>query len=381
MDFSLSDEQAELRAAVIEFARRLDKEQRHSNGPDGGFSEESWKRCAEFGIQGLPMPEEFGGSDRDPLTCLIAMEALGYGYRDNGIIFGINAQLWTVQAPLLEFGSSAQKASYLPRLIGGEMIGAHAITEPGSGSDAFAMTTRAEPKEGAYLLNGSKTFVSNAPVADLFLIFAVTDPRQGFMGISAFLVEKDTPGLSIGKPISKMGLHSSPMAELHFDDVAVSEEQRLGKEGNGAAIFNYSMIWERSSILASCVGTMERQLEACLEYARERRQFGQPIGRFQSVANKIVDMKVRLESARLLLYKAGWLRSHGRKAALEVALAKLQVAESFVQSSLDAIQIHGGYGYCSEYGFEGELRDAVGARIYSGTSEIQRNLIARELGL
>jgi alkylation response protein AidB-like acyl-CoA dehydrogenase len=213
------------------------------------------------------------------------------------------------------------------------------------------------------------------------LIFATVDPSKGMWGVTAFLVEKGMPGFSITRDIEKMGLRTSPMSELVFEDCRVPEGSRLGAEGLGPKIFESSMEWERSCILASHLGAMERQLERCVEYGRERKQFGQAIGKFQSVANRIVDMKVRLETARLLLYKVAWLKKIGKPATLEAAMAKLYLSECFVQSSLDAIRVHGGYGFMTEFGVERDLRDAVGGTIYSGTSDIQRSIVARLMGL
>jgi hypothetical protein len=207
------------------------------------------------------------------------------------------------------------------------------------------------------------------------------DPAKKMWGITGFVVEKGTAGFSIGQNLDKMGLRTSPMAELVFQDCFIPSENRLGPEGAGANIFNHSMEWERSSILASHIGAMERQIEESIRYARERYQFGQPIGKFQSVANRIVDMKVRLETARLLLYKVAWLKKMGKPALMEAALAKLYLSESFVQSGMDAIRVHGSYGYMTEFEVERDLRDAIGGTLYSGTSDIQRNIIARLLGL
>jgi alkylation response protein AidB-like acyl-CoA dehydrogenase len=255
------------------------------------------------------------------------------------------------------------------------------MSEPDSGSDAFAMRTRALRRGANYVLDGSKTFVTNAPEADLFLVFATVDHTKGMWGVTAFLIERGTPGLSVGKKIDKMGLTTSPMAEVFLDGCEVSPTQLLGREGQGAAIFNHSMAWERSSILATTVGAMERELEQCIEYARRRTQFGKPIGSFQLVAARIADMKVRLETARALLYRAAWAQTTQRDSTLESAMAKLFISEAAVQTALDAIQVHGGYGYMREYEVERDLRDAVGGRLYSGTSEIQRMIIARQLGL
>jgi hypothetical protein len=381
MDFSLSPEQEALKAAAI----RLAKEQLAYDvaGADraGSFSREGWKKCAEFGLQGLPIPKEYGGGGANLLTTIAVLEGLGYGCRDQGLLFSINAHLWAISVPISLFGTEEQRRKYLPGLCSGDLIGANGASEPEAGSDVFAMRTRARRDGSSYVLNGSKAFVSNAPVADLFVVYATINPDHGPMGICAFIVEKDEPGLTVGKPIDKMGLRTSPMAELVLEGVRVPVANRLGREGRGGEVFNCSMEWERSGILASCLGTMQRQLEECVAHARHRKQFGQPIGKFQSVANRIVDMKLRLETARPLLYQVGWLKVQGKNVELEAAMAKLYISESFVKSCLDAIQIHGGYGYTTEYPYERELRDAVGSTLYSGTSEIQRNIIARKLGL
>lgn len=255
------------------------------------------------------------------------------------------------------------------------------MTEPEAGSDAFSLRTRAERRGDRYILNGTKVFSTNAPVADVAVVFATLDRGKGFMGITAFLVERDRPGLSVGRPTEKMGLRTSPMAELHLEECEVPPENLLGKEGGGAAIFNRAMEWERSLILASQVGMLDHQLEACVRYAKERRQFGQPIGKFQLVAEKIAQMKSRLEIARLLLYKVAWAKKIGQPSMLDAAIAKLYISEASVLSGLDAIQIHGGYGYTTEFEVERDLRDAIGSRLYSGTSEIQSLMIASLLGL
>jgi alkylation response protein AidB-like acyl-CoA dehydrogenase len=296
-------------------------------------------------------------------------------------VFALNAQLWSVQLPIVTFGTEAQKQAYLPRLCSGELIGAHGMTEPDSGSDAYKLRTVAKRSNGGYVLNGTKTFVTNAPVADLAVVFTTVDPTQGLSGITAFLIENGTPGFSVGRDMEKMGLRTAPMAELVFQDCYVPEHNRLGPEGAGPSIFNSSMEWERSCILASHVGAMQRQIETCIHYARERRQFGQPIGKFQSISNRIADMQVRLETARLILSKVAWLKKMGKPAVMEAAIAKLYLSEAFVQSSLDAIRIHGGYGYTTEFEVERDLRDAVGGTLYSGTSDIQRMIISRWLGL
>jgi alkylation response protein AidB-like acyl-CoA dehydrogenase len=283
--------------------------------------------------------------------------------------------------PILRFGSDAQKDKYLPKLCSGEWIGADSITEPDSGSDAYSLRTTARLEDKYYVLNGTKTFCTMAPMADIFVIFATVDKRKGFMGVTAFIVERGHTGFSVTKDIDKMGLRTAPFAELILEECKVPVENRLGKEGNGSAIFDDGIEWERSCILASLLGGMERQLERCIKYAKERKQFGKPIGKFQSIANKIVDMKVRMDTAKLILYKVAWMKKAHGKATMEAAIAKLYLSESWIQSCLDAVQIHGGYGYTTEYELERDLRDSVASRIYSGTSEIQRNIIARYLGL
>jgi L-prolyl-PCP dehydrogenase len=381
IEFELTDEQRMLRETVLEFAKReLDDDvMRHDR--EGRFSREAWRKCAELGLQGLPVPTEYGGSGADPVTVVVALEALGYACRDNGLIFSLNAQMWSCETPIVKFGSETQKRRYLPALCDGSIIAGHGMSEPESGSDAFSLSTTAEKRGAAYVLTGSKTFVTNGPESDVFVVFATTDRSKGFAGLCAFLVDRDTPGLTVGAPLSKMGLRTSPMSEIFLDGCTVPEEQLLGKPGAGMAMFNASMHWERSLILASTLGTMQRQLERCIGYARERKQFGQPIGRFQAVSHRIVDMRLRLETARLLLYRLGWLLARGESAALESALTKLYLSECFVQSSLDALQIHGGYGYMTEYELERDVRDAVASRIYSGTSDIQHNIAAGYLGL
>jgi alkylation response protein AidB-like acyl-CoA dehydrogenase len=255
------------------------------------------------------------------------------------------------------------------------------MTEPDTGSDAYNLRTRAERSDGGYILNGTKMFVTNAPVSDMAVVFATTDPSKGMWGVTAFLLDMGTPGFTVSRGIEKMGLRTSSIGELILQDCFIPAGNRLGPEGTGARIFNHSMEWERSCILASNLGVMERQLERSINYARERVQFDQPIGKFQSVANRIVEMKVRLETARLLLYKVAWLKKEGKPAAMEAAMAKLYLSECFVQSGLDAIRTLGGYGYMTEFEVERDLRDAIGGTIYSGTSDIQRNIIARLLGL
>ena len=381
MDFSWTEEQLAFKNAVIAFAQKELNEGLIERDRQGEFARANWEKCARFGILGLPFPEEYSGSNADILTTMLTMEGLGYGCRDNGLIFAMNAQMWSVQMPIMNFGTEQQKKKYLSDLCSGKIIGAHGMSEPDSGSDAYSLRTQARRVEGGFVLNGSKMFVTNAPVADVAVVFVNVDPSKGMWGITAFIVEMGTPGFTVSRHIDKMGLRTSPMGELVFQDCFIPVENKLGPEGAGARIFGNSMEWERSCILASQVCAMERQLEECIRYARERQQFNQPIGKFQSVANRIADMKVRLETARLILYKVAWLKKMGKPAVMEAALAKLYLSECFVQSGMDAVRVHGGYGYMTEFEVERDLRDAIGGTIYSGTSDIQRNIIARLLGL
>lgn len=381
MDFQFSNEQLEYKKSAAQFAQNELNEDIVERDRNAAFPRALWRKCAEFGVQGAAFPEQYGGANADIQSTMMIMEGLGCGCKDSGLIFALNGQMWTVQMPILRFGSEAQKGRYLPRLCSGEWIGAHGMTEPDSGSDAFSLAATAHREGDSYILNGTKTFSTSASVADLFLVFANVDRRKGFLGVTAFLVEKDFPGLTVGSDIPKMGLRTAPFAEIILQDCVVPAENRLGREGNGAAIFDDAIEWERSCILASLIGNMERQLKVCIKYAKDRKQFGKPIGKYQSIANKIADMKVRLETSRLILYKVAWMKKAYGKATLEAAIAKLFISENWVKSCLDAVQIHGGYGYTTEYELERDLRDSIGSTLYSGTSEIQRNIIAKLLRL
>lgn len=381
MDFSLTDDQRELRERIVGIARDQLDDGVEARDAQGSFDHDAWKRCAEAGIPGLAVPEAYGGSDADPVTLMVALEALGYGCRDNGLLFALGAQMWSVQAPLVRFGTEDQKRRYLPGLCDGSVIGAHAMSEPESGSDAFAMTTTARADGDGYVLDGTKAYITNAPVADVMVVFATADPGRGFAAASAFVVDRHTPGIHVGPPTEKMGLRTALMGEVTFDGCRVSADALLGRAGLGLGIFNHSMEWERGYILAGAVGTMQRQLERCVERARSRRQFGRPIGSFQAVSHRLVDMAVRQRAGRLLLYEMAWRRAEGLPVAMEAAMAKLWVSESFLASSLDALFVHGASGYLSENGLERDVRDSVAGCIYSGTSDVQRNIVAGHLGL
>ncbi|MEO0516233.1 MAG: acyl-CoA dehydrogenase family protein [Cyanobacteria bacterium P01_A01_bin.116] len=382
MDFSWSQEQVAYKAKVIDFAHE------HLNGGlierdhQSEFSKENWQKCADFGIQGLAMPEAYSGSPaQDLMTAVLAMEALGYGCEDSGLTLALSTQIWTVQMLVLLFGSDRQKQRYLPPLCNGEWLGVHALSEPEAGSDVYSLTTQAVPCDGGYRLTGRKKFVTGAPICDVALVFATVDPSLGKWGLNAYLVERSAAGFSVGPSQAKMGLRTVPFGEIVLEDCFVPEENRLGPEGTGFSISHSSLEYDRCFTLASQLGAMERQLEKTIAYAKTREQSGQPIGKFQSVSNRVADMKLRLETARLLLYKVAWLKQNGQSTLLESSMLKLHLSEVSVASSLDAIRIHGGNGYLTDYEVERDLRDAVGGVIYAGTSDIQRNIIARALGL
>jgi alkylation response protein AidB-like acyl-CoA dehydrogenase len=365
---------------VLEFARALPRRAREHDR-DGTFDREMWDRCGAFGLTGLPGPVELGGGGTDAVTTMLALEALGQGCDDAGLVFSINAHLWTSLVPLSTFGTPEQQQRWLPSLSSGAAIGCHAITEPDAGSDVFSLTSTGRETADGYVLNGSKMFITNAPVADLLIVFVRTSEGIGPYGISAFLLEPDLAGLSIGRPSEKMGLRSSPMAEVALNDCYVPRTAMLGTPGQGGEIFRHSMRWERACIMASQVGLMRRTMEECVVYARSRRQFGKPIGKFESIADKIADMRIATDASRGLVLRVGWLMDRGHDAMVEAAVAKAFVSEAAVRTQLDAVQIHGGYGYLTESGVERRLRDAVAGTIYSGTSEMQRRIIARGLGL
>jgi alkylation response protein AidB-like acyl-CoA dehydrogenase len=382
MDFGLSEQQQGWHDSAVQFAREqladpdaVAREQR------GEFWREGYERCGRFGVLGLPVPTPYGGQGADVPTAVAAMEGLGYGCVDTGLIFALNASLWTITMPILAFGTEEQKARYLPPLCDGRSFGANGASEPGAGSDIFSMATRAERRGDRWVLNGRKVWITGAPVADLFLCFATTDPARGVLGITAFLIERDTPGFQVVREIPKLGMRTAPMGELVFEDCALPPENLLGREGRGSRIFNAALEWERGAILASVVGTMRRQVDRCIQHARTRKQFGQPIGKFQSVSNRIVDMMSRLETSRWMVHRYAWLKQNDKDATVAAAMAKLHVSECFVQNSLDAIRLFGASGYTVEGGLERDMRDSVGGVLFSGTNDIQRNIIAQHLRL
>ncbi len=381
MDFDRSADQQSWHDRAVEFAKSELVDDVPGRDERREFWREGWERCARFGIQGLPIPEAYGGRGQSLAVTIAAFEGLGYACEDNGLIFSINSSLWTVAIPLLLYGTDEQKRRYLPALCDGSLVGANGASEVGAGSDIYSMITRAELRDNEWVLNGRKIWVTSGPVADLFVCYATTDPSKSVLGINAFIIPVDAPGFRVVREIRKMGLRTVPMGELALEDCRLPLDNLLGRKGRGADVFRSSMEWERGAILAWTLGTMRRQLERCIEHARTRKQFGKPIGRNQAVAHRIVAMKLRLETCRPLVCKVGWLKEQGKDATMEAAMAKLHVSECFVQNSLDAVQVFGAMGYAAEFGVERDLRDSVGSLIFSGTNDIQRNIIAQHLRL
>ncbi|MFI9764805.1 acyl-CoA dehydrogenase family protein [Streptomyces sp. NPDC051963] len=348
---------------------------------DAAFPRAQWELLRATGILGLPFEERWGGLGQDLLTTMYVLEGLGLGCRDAGLNFSVCSHLVSTGVPLQRFGSEELKARYLPGLCSGELIGAHAISEPDSGSDALAMRTRAERDGDDFVLTGSKAFVSNGPVADVITVYARTSDRPGPLSITAFLVDRATPGLTVGRPVAKMGLRTSPLCELYFDECRVPATQVVGRRGGGFLVMDHVMRWEILCSFVINAGEMRDRVERCAEYARTRTQFGQPIGSYQAVSHKVVDMEIGVETARHWLYSAAARLAAGENVTRDIAIAKLVTSEANVASALAAVQIFGGNGYMAEYGIEKELRNSVAGTIYSGTSEIQRNRIASTLGL
>jgi len=380
VDFAWTEEQLNLRRGAVEFASRRLADGVIGRDQDCIFSHDLWMECAEFGLQGVMVPEEWTGAGHDLLSAVAILEGIGYGARDNGLVFSVAAHAASCEGPLSEFGSEAQKKEWLPRLADGSSIGATGITEPDSGSSALSLETSATQDGEHWVLNGSKTFVTNAPVADLFVIYARTG-GAGFAGITCFLIPRETEGLSVGPAIAKMGLRTSPMSQVFLENCRVPDSAVIGGVGSGSMIFNQTMDLERLLVMAPAIGVMERLLEGCVAHARQRTAGSVALAKHQSITHRIADMELELEAARLLLYRAAWHRMHRGSATRESALAKLAVSEALVSCCRNTVQVFGGYGYMVEYELERELRDALATTLYVGTSEIQRNLIAGLRGL
>lgn len=381
MNFSWTKQQDELYSNILLLSQKRLNGGIKDAQQFAQWTNSQWRLCAELGLLGLCVPQQYGGGGFDALTTARAIEAFGRGCEDMGLVFSSAAHLFACTMPIVEYGDAEHKAAFLPGLCSGELVGANAITEKDAGSDVFALKTRAVRDGATYILTGAKSYVSNGPIADLFLIYASTNPSHGYMGITAFIVEKGIPGLVLDEPFQKMGLTSTPACQISLQECRVPIANRLGAEGQGASIFKRSMQWERACLFASYLGMMDRQLARAISYARHRHQFGKPISKNQVIAHSLVNMKSRLEAARLLLYRACWLFGEGQDAILDISLAKLAVSEAAIQGGLDAIHIHGSAGFAVETNIECMLRDAIPGTIFSGTSEIQRDIIASELGL
>lgn len=342
---------------------------------------DNWLLAGELGLLGLCLPTGYGGGGLGAFETALALEAFGAGCPDTGFAFAACAHLLACALPIAEYGTDALKDEYLADLCSGRVIAANAMTEDGAGSDVSALDARAKATDDGFLLSGAKSFASNAPVADLLVTYAVTDEHAGYLGVSAFAVPTTLPGVARSKPFTKLGLSSCAAGSVDFAAVALSGRHTLGMPGQGAAIFQHSMLWERGCLFAIYLGMMRRQLEVTVRQVRSRKQFGQRISEFQAVSHRVVDMVQRLDSARLMLYRACSLIDSGEPAAHAVAQSKLAVSEAAVANSIDAIQLFGGRGYLAETGVEQHLRDSVGSTLFSGTSEIQRELIAQGVGL
>lgn len=369
MFYELNSEQKQYYAEIISFA----KANLNDEADLECFSKNAWEKVADFGLLGLTVNENYGGLGEDYLTAAVAMEALGYGCKNNGFVFVLTNHIWVALNVINIYGTDMQKKKYLPSMISGNRIGAFALTEADAGSDAMSLTTSAEEEGGGYRLNGSKMFISNGPIADVFIVIALTNkaPKE----YTAFIVEKDFSGIKIGKEISKMGLNACPLSEISFDQCFIPSENVLRKVGAGNIIMNEIITWERCYEFAPHIGAMKRVMEQCLSYVNERKQSGKYIKEFQAVSHKIANMKVAIELSQNMLYKVAYLKDQGKKAYQEAAILKLFVSENYIKTCQDAMQIFGAYGYSKEYGIERELRDAMACSIYSGTSEIMRNTI------
>lgn len=340
----------------------------------------TWTRCGDAGLFGLLVPAADGGCGCTATEALLTFEGLGYGCDDGGLVFALASQVFAF-GPAFHGGADAdQRARHLPGILAGTTFGSFAMSEPEAGSDSSAIATTATRVDDGYRLDGVKTWVTLGPVADLAIVFATTDPAKGRWGITAFLVETDRPGVRASAPIEKFGLTSSPFGMLELDGCVVPVENRLGPEGAGATLFSSAVEAERAYLYAAQVGATRRLLEQCIQRARTRRQFGQPIGANQAVSHPLADLAIQLEMSRLLVYKAGALADTDRSVTLTAAMTKVQVTETAIQAALRAIQLYGAEGYTTAAGLHTYLRDAVGGMAYSGTSDIQRNIIVRLLG-
>ncbi|GAB4074831.1 acyl-CoA dehydrogenase [Barrientosiimonas marina] len=377
MNLQLTDEQIMMRRMVKKFAEEEVKPAVAQMEAEDRFPAELIRKMGVLGLMGVPIPEEHGGSGMDYTSYIIAIHELSKVSATLGVILSVHTSVGT--NPILTFGNDTQKRYYLPRLASGEFLGAFALTEPGAGSDAASLRTKAKKDGDDYILNGSKMFITNGGEADTYITFARTGDEQGAKGVSAFIVEKDTPGLTAGKPERKMGLHGSSTVELNFDQCRVPASQMLGAEGDGFKVAMANLNAGRIGIAAQALGIAEASLEHATAYTQEREQFGKPIAAHQGVSFKLADMATEVEAARLLVYQAAALIESGSPGNKEVSMAKLHASRTATQAAIEAVQLYGGYGYTEDYPVERFFRDAKVTEIYEGTSEIQHKVIAKSL--
>lgn len=377
MNFKLSEEHEMIRKMVRDFAKNEVAPTAAERDEEERFDREIFNKMAELGLTGIPWPEEYGGIGSDYLAYCITVEELSRVCASTGVTLSAHTSLagW----PIFKFGSEEQKQKYLKPMAQGTSIGGYGLTEPGSGSDAGGMRTTAKLVGDEYILNGSKIFITNGGVADYYVVFALTDPEQKTRGCSAFIIEKDFPGFSVGKKEKKLGIRSSPTTELIFEDCRVPKENLLGKEGEGFKIAMMTLDGGRNGIAAQAVGIAQGALDAAIDYAKERNQFGKPIAAQQGIGFKLADMATSVEAARLLTYQAAWLESEGLPYGKESAMSKLFAGDTAMKVTTDAVQIFGGYGYTKDYPVERFMRDAKITQIYEGTQEVQRLVISRML--
>lgn len=379
MEFSFTEEQLLFKEQVLKFARKEIVPRCQEHDLKGEFDFQSFRKLGEFGILGLHFPEDLGGSGADVLTSVLAAEALGEAGVDGGLTLSYGAHTYLCADTIYIHGTEAQQKRYIPKLARGEWIGCMGLTEPGAGSDVTALSTRAVKKGDHYILNGSKMFITNGPIADVAVVYARTSQEgERHEGISAFIVEKGTEGFTSGNKLNKMGVRTSYTSALFFEDCPVPTENLLGQEGAGFLMSMQTVEWDRSTLMAPFLGSMTYILEKSCRYGQERRQFGRPIADFQAVKHKIADIRIFLEAARSLIYRIAWCKDQGRPLNhLEAAVAKLFIGDGSLIPANHAVTIHGGYGYCHEYDVERIFRDSRLAPIGGGTSEIQKMIISR----
>ncbi|MGA1870065.1 MAG: acyl-CoA dehydrogenase family protein [bacterium] len=380
MNFSITDNQKEICSTILKMSESQLNKNIFKHDEESYFPREKWDLCCRSDILALPISEKDGGLGQDMLTTALAIKSLAYSCKDEGLIFALCAHLCTCLIPIYFFGTEEHKAKYLPKLISGEQIGGNGITETESGSDITGLRTHVKKNENNYTLNGSKIFVTNGPVADVLIIYARHSNGIPMADTSAFIIEAQNRGLKIGQTYKKMGLRTSTISEILLEDCGIPLENLLGRERLGLLVFNKSMLWERIIMAAYHIGSMEQQFNTVFEYANIRKQFGKEIIRFQNISDKIIEMRMRIETSRLLLYQCCWKYDCDEIKLSDASMLKLYVAEAKVQNSLDAVQIFGAYGYMKESIVEKQLRDSIAAKIYSGTSEIQKLIILENLG-